>query len=59
MGRGQQQEFSVASEIRASGNPFYRALGWLLEKRGSGTFAEETCRELCAENREHPGIHPG
>ena len=63
MGRrsqGQQQEmFLVASEIRSSANPFYRALDRLLEKHGFDTFAEDTCRAFYAENRGRPGIPPG
>ena len=49
----------AASEIRALGNPFYRALNRLLEEEGFDEFAEETCREFYAEKRGRPGIPPG
>ena len=59
-GKGRQQElFVAASEIRALGNPFYRALNRLLEEEGFDEFAEETCREFYAEKRGRPGIPPG
>ncbi len=58
--KGRQQElFVAASEIRALGNPFYRALNRLLEEEGFDDFAEETCREFYAEKRGRPGIAPG
>ncbi len=58
--KGRQQElFVAASEIRALGNPFYRALDKLLEAHGFDEFAEETCREFYAEKRGRPGIAPG
>ena len=58
--KGRQQElFVAASEIRALGNPFYRALDKLLEEHGFDEFAEETCREFYAEKRGRPGIPPG
>ena len=58
--KGRQQELLVAaSEIRALGNPFYRALNRLLEEEGFDDVAEETCREFYAEKRGRPGIAPG
>ena len=58
--KGRQQElFVAASEIRALGNPFYRALDKLLEAHGFDEFAEERCREFYAEKRGRPGIAPG
>ena len=58
--KGRQQElFVAASEIRALGNPFYRALNRLLEEHGFDEFAEETCREFYAQKRGRPGIPPG
>ena len=58
--KGRQQEmFVAASEIRALGNPFYRALNRLLEEQGFDDFAEEVCREFYAEKRGRPGIPPG
>ena len=58
--KGRQQElFVAASEIRALGNPFYRALNRLLEEHGFDEFAEEACREFYAQKRGRPGIPPG
>ena len=58
--KGRQQElFVAASEIRALGNPFYRALNRLLEEHGFDEFAEEACREFYEDNRGRPGIAPG
>ncbi len=58
--KGRQQElFVAASEIRALGNPFYRALHRLLEEQGFDEFAEETCREFYSQKRGRPGIPPG
>ena len=55
----QHDIFVVASEIRAGGNPFYRALDKLLRKNGFDGFAEEACREFYAGNRGRPGVPPG
>ena len=58
--KGRQRElFVAASEIRALGNPFYRALNRLLDRNGIDEFAEEACREFYAEKRGRPGIPPG
>ena len=58
--KGQQPEmFWVASEIRSSANPFYRALDERLEPHKFDPFAEDTGREFQAENRGRPGIPPG
>ena len=58
--KGRQRElFVAASEIRALGNPFYRALNRLLDRNGFDEFAEEACREFYAEKRGRPGIPPG
>ena len=57
--RRQQEMFVAASEIRALGNPFYRALNRLLEEQGFEDFAEEVCRDFYAEKRGRPGIPPG
>ena len=51
--------FVAASEIRAGGNPFYRALDRLLRENGFDGFAEETCREFYAGKRGRPGVPPG
>ena len=59
-GKGRQQElFVAASEIRALGNPFYRALNRLLGEQGFDEFAEETCREFYSQKRGRPSIPPG
>ena len=58
--KGRQRElFVAASEVRALGNPFYRALNRLLDEHGFDEFAEEACREFYAEKRGRPGIPPG
>ena len=58
--KGRQRElFVAASETRALGNPFYRALNRLLDEHGFDEFAEEACREFYAEKRGRPGIPPG
>ncbi|MDE2878520.1 hypothetical protein [Candidatus Palauibacter soopunensis] len=50
--KGRQRElFVAASEVRALGNPFYRALNRLLDDHGFDEFAEEACREFYAEKR--------
>ena len=55
----QQDMFVAASEIRAGGSPFYRALDRLLRENGFDGFAEEACREFYAGNRGRPGVPPG
>ena len=55
----QHNMFVAASEIRAGGNPFYRALDRLLRENGFDGFAEETCREFYAGSRGRPGVPPG
>ncbi len=55
----QHEMFVVASEIRAGGNPFYRALDRLLRENGFDGFAEEACREFYAGKRGRPGVPPG
>ena len=47
----QHDMFVAASEIRAGGSPFYRALDRLLRENGFDGFAEEACREFYAGNR--------
>ena len=50
--KGRQQElFVAASEIRALGNPFYRALNRLLAEHDFDDFKEEMCRDFYAETR--------
>ena len=49
----------AASEVRALGNPFHRALNRLLDEHGFDEFAEAACREFYAEKRGRPGIPPG
>lgn len=45
--KGRQRElFVAASEIRALGNPFDRALNRLLDEHGFDEFAKEACREF-------------
>lgn len=51
--------FVAASEGRALGNPFHRALNRLLDEHGFDEFAEAACREFYAEKRGRPGIPPG
>ena len=58
-GARQHNMFVAASEIRAGGNPFYRALDRLLRENGFDGFAEETCREFYAGSRGRPGVPPG
>ncbi len=58
-GARQHDIFVAASEIRAGGSPFYRALDRLLRENGFDGFAEETCREFYAGNRGRPGVPPG
>ena len=58
-GARQHNMFVAASEIRAGGNPFYRALDRLLRENGFDDFAEETCREFYAGSRGRPGVPPG
>ncbi len=57
MGRGsngQQQElFWWPARFARQAIRFIRHW-WLMEKHKFDSFAEETCRELCAKNREHP-----
>ncbi len=58
--KGRQRElFVAASEVRALGNPFHRALNRLLDEHGFDEFAEAACREFYAEKRGRPGIPPG
>ena len=58
--KGWQEElFVAASEIRALGNPFYRALDRVLDEHDVDDFAEDTCREFYAERRGRPSITPG
>ena len=45
----QQDMFVAASEIRAGGSPFYRALDRLLRENGFDGFAEETKRKDALE----------
>ena len=58
-GARQHDIFVAASEIRAGGSPFYRALDRLLRENGFDGFAEETCREFYAGSRGRPGVPPG
>ena len=55
----QDEMFVAASEIRALGNPFYRALNKPLGESGFDEFAEDACREFYAEKRGRPGFPPG
>ena len=58
--KGRQQAlFVAASEVRALGNPFYRALNRLLDEHDFDDFAEEVCRGFYAETRGRPSIPPG
>lgn len=53
--KGRQRElFVAASEVRALGNPFHRALNRLLDEHGFDEFAEAACREFYAEKRGLP-----
>ena len=49
----------AASEIRALGNPFYRALNRLLEEEGFDEFAEETCRSSMRRSGVGRAYRPG
>ena len=52
-GKGRQQElFVAASEIRALGNPFYRALNRLLEEEGF----DESRRRRAASSMRRSGV---
>ena len=57
---GRQEELFVAtSDIRRLSHPFYRALERMLEAGGFDAFAEDACREFCADRRGRPSVPPG
>ena len=58
--KGRRQElFVAASEIRAPGNPFYRALNRLLEEQDVDDFAEESAAHSVRRSAVGRAFRPG